>query len=214
LADNDFTLQTFLSDAKDDVTTVTNCLLEFLIDRDFSELTKDFQNNISEFQKSIKKIGKFLPDHEFLSEINNSGEKFLNYYEYGLTGKELNRKINLFYHSRQIFNNTISKFASEFVGFSKIEKSNERKNSRFFEIPRKLVIIFKELKNVVLRHLDIVNVYLKSLISITGIGELASEFKDSLEAVMRKRDQPNRSIKQIIKQHGLSKLVELVGPLM
>jgi hypothetical protein len=212
LSENNLTLNDFLDGAKSDVIQVTNYFLEFFIDGDFINLISDFRDNKSEFIRSMMMLKEEIPNYE-----KNHPDKFT---QHGLNGKELQRKLILFNNSRKMFHAVKFEFINSFK--SLIEKWKQSLDEpvafeKLNKIPPFLKIVYdktrdllKRFKKYTLRHLDIINIYLKSLVSVVGVGGLASEFKDTIEAVMKSRTERNPPLVKTIKHFGADLLLEQI----
>jgi len=213
MSKNDLTLESFLDDAKSDVIQVTQYFLEFFIDREFMDLINDFRNNLSEFIYSIMDLKEIIP--------KSRKELYKKFVQHGLTGDELQRKLSLFYVSREIFQDTKLEFINSFQTFIKewkqtldepvnFEKLNTIPNI-LKKVYNKTRDILKRLKKVTLRHFDIIKIYLKSLVSVVGVGGLATEFKDTIEAVMKSREEKTPSLGKTIKRYGANILLNQIS---
>ena len=196
----------FLTDAKNDVRDIVFNFMEFLTAPELRSTIGMFKENYGYFEESIKNIPSELEKEEFWKGLK----------QHGLTGKELDRKLSIYYISREHYVASRNSFVKSLLSLGdelrkkysqakrelgKIKDWPEKAQQKYNSVREK----FRKFRISKERLFDIINTLLKSIVDVIGIGGLASEFKDSTEVVTKKETTP--SIQVTIYYFG-DKLIE------
>ncbi len=150
-------IEQFLDDVENDISNIVDYLIVMqpLKEKKWVLLLKD---NIEFFNNSIERGKKILRQKKFQTGL----------IDHAFYGKEFERKLMLFYDSR---NYSISKQELEFED----TRTDSEQISRWCR--RKLYTILKPIK----RHLGAINVILGSLANVISVLGMAEEFKQTAE---------------------------------